>query len=201
MAKQMLTKQSEAFGIAFELQDGTDRFGHGGSNEGFTCILMGFADSGSGVAVMTNSDSGYLLIERLAASLAAEYGWKAFKPQQVLVMLTDVDMLARLKGVEAALAAYKARRSDSTAEGTSPNVLNALGYRLLSDGQTADAVKVFEANVALYPEDANAYDSLGEGYLKAGRNADSIVHYKKSLQLDPKNTNAVKMLEKLGAKP
>jgi CubicO group peptidase (beta-lactamase class C family) len=201
MAKQMLTKQSESFGIGFELPDGTDRFGHGGSNEGFTCNLMAFADSGSGVAIMTNSDSGYLLIERLSASLAAEYGWKSFKPQQTLAVLTDVDMLARLKGVEAALAAYQAKRRDGPAEGTSPNVLNSLGYRLLSDGQTADAVKVFEANVALYPEDANAYDSLGEGYLKAGRNAESIVNYKKSLQLDPKNTNAVKMLEKLGARP
>jgi cytochrome c-type biogenesis protein CcmH/NrfG len=58
-----------------------------------------------------------------------------------------------------------------------------------------------EANVELYPEDANAYDSLGEGYLEAGRNEESIVNYRKSLELDPKNTNAVKMLEKLGVRP
>jgi cytochrome c-type biogenesis protein CcmH/NrfG len=83
----------------------------------------------------------------------------------------------------------------------SPSVLNSIGYRMLLEGKLDDALKVLEANVELYPEDANAYDSLGEGYLKAGRNEESIVNYRKSLKLDPKNTNAVKMLEKLGVRP
>jgi CubicO group peptidase (beta-lactamase class C family) len=202
MARQMLTKQSEGFGIGFQVEDGNDRFGHGGSNMGFQCILVAFADSGSGVAIMTNSDSGYILFERLIASIAAEYGWKSFTQRKDFSwMAADVDVLAQLKGVDTALTWYKARRREGPAEGTSPNVLNNLGYRLLSDGKVSEAVKVFEANVELYPEDSNAYDSLGEGYLKAGRNEESIANYRKSLKLDPKNTNAVKMLEKLGVRP
>jgi tetratricopeptide (TPR) repeat protein len=72
------------------------------------------------------------------------------------------------------------------------------GHYLLRVGKTADAVKLFEANVALYPDDANAYDSLGEGQMAAGLKAEAIASYKKSLQMNPANTNAVRMLEKLG---
>jgi Flp pilus assembly protein TadD len=80
-----------------------------------------------------------------------------------------------------------------------PQLLSSLGYRLLLESNLADAVKVFTANVELYPENANAHDSLGEAYMKTGKNAEAIASYRKSLQLDPKNTNATRMLEKLGA--
>jgi CubicO group peptidase (beta-lactamase class C family) len=200
MAMQMLTKQSKSFGLGFQLEDGNDGFGHGGANEGFRSLLTAFADSGSGVAMMANSDNGFMLFERLLASMAVEYGWKSSTQRLDSPMMT-ADLLSRLKGTEAALAWYKARRRDGPAEGMSPDVLNSMGYRLLQEGKLDDALKVFEANVELYPEDANAYDSLGEGYLKAGRNEESIVNYRKSLKLNPKNTNAVKMLEKLGVRP
>ena len=59
-------------------------------------------------------------------------------------------------------------------------------------------MRLFEANVALYPDDANAYDSLGEGQMVAGLKAEAIASYKKALQVNPANTNAVKVLEKLG---
>lgn len=199
MAKQMLTKQSDGFGLGFQLEEGSDRFGHGGTNEGFQSTLIAFAGSGSGVAMMANSDNGHLLFERLAASIAAEYGWKSFSHRLGSPLMT-ADLLARLKGTEVAIAWTQARQREGT-RGMSPNVLNSLGYRLLLEGQSADSIKVFEANIRLYPEDANAHDSLGESYLKAGRKAEAITHYKKSLQLDPKNSNAVEVLKTLGARP
>jgi CubicO group peptidase (beta-lactamase class C family) len=196
MAKQMLTQQSEGFGIGFELGKDTDRFGHGGSNHGFRATLIAFADSGSGVALMSNSDSGSQLFELLVPSIAAEYGWKSYTSPMGPSPLS-ADLIERFKGVDAALAWCKERRRDGPDREISPHVLNNLGYRLLGEGKVAEAIKVFEANVALYPEDWNAYDSLAEGYMKAGRNAESIANYRKSLQLEPKNTNAVKMLETL----
>ncbi len=199
MAKQMLKPQSEAFGLGFQLEGG-DRFGHGGVNEGFQATVIAFGDSGSGVVMMANSDNGMLLFERVAASIAAEYGWKSFHHRLESPLMT-ADLLSRFKGTEAAVAWYKAKLSQGPARGMSPNVLNNIGYRLLVEGKPAEAVKVLEANVELYPEDANAHDSLGEGYFKAGRKAEAITSYKKSLQLDPKNSNAVEMLKKLDAKP
>jgi predicted TPR repeat methyltransferase len=58
---------------------------------------------------------------------------------------------------------------------------------------------MFEANVALYPDDANAHDSLGDGQMAAGLKEAAIASYRKSLQLNPKNGNAIQMLQKLGA--
>ncbi|MET0401699.1 MAG: serine hydrolase, partial [Cystobacter sp.] len=200
MAKQMLTKQSETFGLGFQLTDGTDRFGHGGSNDGYQCMLSAFADSGSGVVIMSNSDNGFMLLDPIASSVATEYGWKAYKPrpEQPFIRL---DLLSRLRGLDAALAWYRAEKRDRKDNPLSSGDLNNLGYRLLSEGKVPEAVKTFRANVELYPEDANAHDSLGEGYMRAGQEAEAIAHYKKSLELDPKSTHAVKMLEKLGAKP
>jgi tetratricopeptide (TPR) repeat protein len=81
-----------------------------------------------------------------------------------------------------------------------PSDLNTLGYRLLRAGQVADAVKVFEANVEWYPQDANAYDSLGEAQVAAGNTKAAIENYRKSLDMDPSNENARKMLQKLAGK-
>ena len=81
-----------------------------------------------------------------------------------------------------------------------PGILNDCGYRLLRSGRTADALKLFKANVDLYPADANAYDSLGEGQMMAGLRSEAIAIFRRSLETNPGNTNAIKMLEKLGAR-
>jgi CubicO group peptidase (beta-lactamase class C family) len=79
MTKQMLTPQFGPFGLGFALDHEGRSFGHNGADEGFQAYLLAFADSGSGVAMMANSDNGFMLFERLAASVAAEYAWKSFK--------------------------------------------------------------------------------------------------------------------------
>jgi CubicO group peptidase (beta-lactamase class C family) len=200
MAKQMLTKQSDGFGLGWQLEEGNDRFGHGGVNEGFQSTIIAFGDSGSGVAMMANSDNGVLLFERVAASIAAEYGWKNFTHRLESPLMT-ADLLARFKGTDAAIAWTKEAKQKGPPRGMPPNVLNSLGYRLLLEGQTNDGLKVLEANAELFPEVSMVQDSLGEAYVKAGKNDKAITAFKKSLKLDPANTNAKQMLEQLGAKP
>ncbi len=73
------------------------------------------------------------------------HGWKATEP-----------LLEKVKATEP--------ESDLLQEST----LNILGYQLLQEQKTADAVGVFEAAVARYPKSANAYDSLADGYVAAG---------------------------------
>jgi CubicO group peptidase (beta-lactamase class C family) len=75
--------------------------------------------------------------------------------------------------------------------------LNSIGYFLLGKKRFEDAVKVFELNVKLFPESANAYDSLAEGYYNTGNKALALQNYKKSLSLDPKNNGAKEMIEKI----
>jgi CubicO group peptidase (beta-lactamase class C family) len=197
MTRQMLTRQSESFGIGFALGDAADQFGHNGADEGFQAYLTAFADSGRGVVIMANSDNGFMIFERLAGGIAKEYGWTSLETRNP-PLFVKVSLLAKLKGVDHALAWYQTTRREAPANDVQPWILNRLGYQLLGDDKVTDAVKVFEANVGIYPQDANAYDSLAEGYMKAGRKDEAIANYRKSLELDPKNANAVKMLAKLG---
>lgn len=46
-------------------------------------------------------------------------------------------------------------------------VINELGYAARGEGETGDAIALFERNVAENPNSANAYDSLADGYAAA----------------------------------
>jgi hypothetical protein len=98
------------------------------------------------------------------------------------------------------LAEAKALRA-TMLDGASNPQLNTYGYRLLNQGKTAEAVKVFEMNAKLHPDDPNVHDSLGEGYLKAGQKAEAIKSFKKSLGMAPPagvRANSIKCLKELG---
>ena len=75
--------------------------------------------------------------------------------------------------------------------------INALGYQMLADERLDDAVGVFELQVELLPQNANAYDSLGEAFMKRGDTEEAIANYERSLELNPDNDNAAQMLKKL----
>ena len=198
MTRQMLTPQAGEFGIGFAVEGDVNAFGHNGADEGFQAYLKAFVGSGRGVVIMANSDNGFAIFNRLADSIGRAYGWKGLDPEPDSPSVT-ADLLVRLKGLDEAIAWYRAARATGRG-GFGPGFLNSLGYRLLTSGQVPDAVKVFQVNVELYPDDANAYDSLGEGQMAAGNTKAAIENYRKSLAMDPKNENAKKMLLKLEAK-
>lgn len=78
------------------------------------------------------------------------------------------------------------------------SMLNWLGYHFLYWwGREAEAVKVFELIVDLYPTSANAYDSLGEAYRQIGNRDEAIKSYEKSLELNPNNENAKLVLKQI----
>jgi tetratricopeptide (TPR) repeat protein len=75
--------------------------------------------------------------------------------------------------------------------------INAIGYNLLNSEQLANAVKVFELNIELFPESFNVYDSYAEALMKSGDTQNAILNYRKSIELNPENENAREMLETL----
>ncbi|MGD9721942.1 MAG: serine hydrolase domain-containing protein [Pirellulales bacterium] len=79
MAAEMLKVQSGSYGLGFAL-NGTSRgfrFSHGGSNEGFRCVLIGLPATGQGVIIMTNSDSGGALLQQIVPVVEKIYEWPA----------------------------------------------------------------------------------------------------------------------------
>jgi len=98
--REMLTEVDGRYGLGFSVEgEGeTLRFSHGGSNAGFKCTLVAWAHSGEGVAIMTNGDLGRSLSTEVLRSLALEYGWPGFKPQEKEVMGLPDDTLAEYAG-------------------------------------------------------------------------------------------------------
>ncbi len=79
--------------------------------------------------------------------------------------------------------------------------LNAMGYRLLGQGNTAKALEYFKLNVKRNPKDPNVHDSLGDGYRTAGDKNNAIKSYKKSISLNPPanvKANSISGLKALG---
>ena len=75
-------------------------------------------------------------------------------------------------------------KKDFNSEFDSPVILNRLGNVLLKENSHLDwAVKLFEKNVELYPEDGNLWDSLGDGFAANQNKEQAINSYKKAIEL------------------
>lgn len=68
---------------------------------------------------------------------------------------------------------------------TNPNILNLLGYNLINQGRSDEAVRVLKTNLRLYPELANSYDSLSEAYELNGDTELAIKYAKLCLEKLP----------------
>ncbi len=195
MTRQMLTPQIEQVGLAFSLHDGgnPEEFGHDGADAGFQANLIMFGDSGKGVAVMANSDSGQALARYLVQSIAKEYGWNYASRQSAGDLLW---LIANGRGTQTAVQKYSELKNSSPKD-LDQDVLIQLAYRLLFAGKVEDAIQVFKLEVQEYPKYWNAYDSLGEAYMKAKQNDLAIQNYEKSVELKPDNQSAIDTLKKL----
>src|SRR5713226_1159245 len=168
-AEEMLTMQSKNFGIGFGLsKDHPGEFEHNGADEGFQALLKMNSDTGQGVALMANSDYGILVAEEFLRSLAKEYNWK-YKPRPRSEFL-KLELVGKVQGVDAMLAKYDELKTSSDAKNRpEERVLNGIGYDYLRAGKMDDTIRIFQKNVAEFPESSNVYDSLGEAYAAAGK--------------------------------
>jgi CubicO group peptidase (beta-lactamase class C family) len=87
MTHQTLTKQLGGYGLGLWLggKDAVTNFSHAGQNEGFTCILMAYLDTGQGAVVMMNGDRGSGLFNEILRAVAREYGWPDYQPTEKTV--------------------------------------------------------------------------------------------------------------------
>ncbi|MEW6364943.1 MAG: MBL fold metallo-hydrolase [Acidobacteriota bacterium] len=75
--------------------------------------------------------------------------------------------------------------------------INRLGYQLLSQNRTKEAIEIFRANVEAFPESWNVYDSLAEACMTDNQKDLAVRYYRKSLELNPENNNAKEMLKRM----
>lgn len=197
--REMLKPQIEQVGLGFFLGEykNPQEFGHNGADEGFQALLIMFADSGKGVAIMADSDNGISVANAVTQSIAKEYGWN-YTPQPLsareLLML-----VANTKDPQAVFSRYSElkKAGPSSPYPVDENTLVQVGYHYLFGGQTDTAIQVFQLEVQDYPKYWNSYDCLGEAYLKAGQKDLAIQNYEKSVELNPQNQNGIDALKKI----
>jgi uncharacterized membrane protein len=107
----------------------------------------------------------------------------------------------RTKGVDAALAQYRALRAvPKPVYNFDEDQLNTLGYQLIGEKNYSAAIRILSLNTEAYPKSGNTWDSLGEAYMDDGDIADAVANYHTSLAVNPGNQNAREMLAKMGRK-
>jgi tetratricopeptide (TPR) repeat protein len=106
---------------------------------------------------------------------------------------------AKEKDVAQAIREYKrvSSGSDSSRYYFSESECNTLGYYLMRNSRTADAILFFELNAERFPGSGNVFDSLGEAWLKAGNKEKALAAYKKALALNPDNKGAADIVKQL----
>src|ERR1700691_1444315 len=106
MTRERLKPQIENVGLGFFLGDGGNpaEFGHDGDDEGFQARLIMFADSGKGVAIMSNSDAGLTIANFVQESIAKEYGWHYAMQRSPVDVLW---LLANARGTATAIQKYE----------------------------------------------------------------------------------------------
>ncbi|UCD25930.1 MAG: serine hydrolase [Gemmatimonadota bacterium] len=67
-----------ALGHAVWSDEGQTYFGHGGANDGFRCTMVAHMSGGYGVVVMTNSDSGSDLADKVVGLIGEREGWPGY---------------------------------------------------------------------------------------------------------------------------
>jgi CubicO group peptidase (beta-lactamase class C family) len=172
---------------------------HWGDNGSFKCFVVADPQKRSGLVLFTNSENGLAIAPAVVRDFSGRdhlaFSWLKYDTYDSPAMRFRKAL--HDKGVEVAVQEF----AETLKDGTIPEAsVNSAGYRLLWQKRSEDAIRVFQLNVSLHPQSANAYDSLGEAYMESGDKRLAVENYEKSLSLDPKNANAAAQLAKLKAR-
>jgi CubicO group peptidase (beta-lactamase class C family) len=104
MTEQMMTPGKGNWGLGVEIGGKAENpyFSHGGVNEGFEALFVGYEKNGEGAAVMTNAQGGSRLADEVMRSIAEVYDWPDFrdhKPVERTVVKVDPAILAKYVGI------------------------------------------------------------------------------------------------------
>jgi len=91
MARLMLSPQIEghSFGFLVDGQGADINYSLRGKTRGFSCFMVVYPVKGQGAVIMTNSESGTLLIQEILGALSEAYGWAQFRPEEKDVLRLD----------------------------------------------------------------------------------------------------------------
>jgi len=108
---------------------------------------------------------------------------RSLSMQKTFANLRTKALLVEKKGDAKAAAALRAEALPLATEAD----VNNLGYQLLGEGKTAEALEVFRKNAKEHPQSWNVWDSLAEGLEKSGDPKGARENYEKALAMAPED--------------
>ena len=205
LKEQMFTPRLSNYGYGWTIRKRpvgpgkTERtvVGHGGGINGFSTLITRVTEDRHLVVMLSNSiNSAPHLAAMTEGTLDILYGRTpapARKPIAAALYKTIVG-----SDVTAAIAQYRDLRQTRASEyNMAEEQLIRLGNELVADDRAADAVKILELNVEVFPKSAAAHFALAEAYRQANETALAIRELTRTLELDPQNRNAADKLKEL----
>jgi tetratricopeptide (TPR) repeat protein len=125
---------------------------------------------------MTGEDHGTTLLPSIDAGL--RWIHSDWDTSGLVTRGSLADLIARFDGLSERLG-FQVRPPEM--------MVNLLGYRLLADGESREALRTFEYNVVLYPDSANVYDSLGEALEGGGELSGALRSYRRAVSKAEEN--------------
>lgn len=169
---------------------------HWGDNGAFKCFVVFYPKRKIGMVLFTNSENGLSIAQAVEAEALGgdqpAFTWIKYDRYD-----SEAVRFARAVRENGAGPAIDEFRPALLRGDISEGFINSTGYRLMGQNKLADAIRIFQLNVALYPRSWNVYDSLGEAYMNQGDKELAIENYEKSLELNPQNTKGAATLQKL----
>jgi tetratricopeptide (TPR) repeat protein len=178
--------------------NGKTKVSHGGGDVGYCTEFIIIPEDSIAVVCLANYE--YFDAEDITdIALSVIYGdeVKIYKGKTPVTFIIGKELT--YGGIEAARKKYFDLYKNSKENYVFQEwCLSWLGYILLEQKRTEEAIDIFKFNVDLYPESADVYDCLAEAYMKNGNNEMAIKYYRITHEKDPEDEWCVKMLKKLG---
>lgn len=167
---------------------------HSGSIYGFSSYILRCPSEKLTIIILSNSDK--TSATKAAANLAAIALGENYKIPIPQIADTIAPTIVE-KGIKSALDQYRQlKRTQADKYDFRENWLDELGWDLLDNKRTTDAIEIFKLNIESFPNSANAYDSLGEAYLLNKNYESASAAFKKFLSLEPGSNHAKEMIKK-----
>jgi CubicO group peptidase (beta-lactamase class C family) len=171
---------------------------HGGGINGFNTVIARIPARHRLVVLLNNTGSAPL--DEMVRSITGILYDKPFAGPRRSIARSLGEAITS-SGITKALEKYQDMVLRKSEYALDEGEMNGLGYQLLRDGKTKEAVEVFKLNAAAFPKSWNVYDSLGEAYVSDGEKKLAILNYEKAVELNPSSTSSADALRKLKGAP
>jgi len=184
--KKMFTALKVTYGLAFQVEDrqGNKVVGHSGGMPGFSSYFSRYLKDKYTIVVLSNYDMISKNVTHYIEDILYNEKYKLPKARLNHFIYNNMDKIESLGSLQVILDFIQNDYSINH-----PQYLNSIAYEFMHEGKGSFAIKLFNLNVYLFPDEANVYDSLAEAYADNKEYDLALKNYEKSVEVARKNSD------------